>query len=94
MLICKDKPDIATVALRMAYKRLACCISGLFHLTREAFRCVLGEAEAKFHQSLANPGKICGAPAGASLDHPPIDRDSAHESDPSEDLGSSRSIQV
>jgi hypothetical protein len=53
--------EIATVALRMAYKRLACYMSGLFHLTREAFRCVLGEAEVKFYQSFANPGKICGA---------------------------------
>jgi DNA-directed RNA polymerase II subunit RPB1 len=31
-----------------------------FHLSGEAFDWVLGEIEAKFNQSLVNPGDMCG----------------------------------
>ncbi|KAG2096965.1 uncharacterized protein F5147DRAFT_778107 [Suillus discolor] len=31
-----------------------------FHLTREAFDWVIGEVEAKFNQSLVNPGEVYG----------------------------------
>jgi DNA-directed RNA polymerase II subunit RPB1 len=41
-----------------------------FHLNREAFDWVLGEVEAKFNQSLANPGEMCGTLAAQSIGEP------------------------
>ena len=41
-----------------------------FHLNREAFDWVLGEAEAKFNQSLAHPGDMCGTLAAQSISEP------------------------
>ena len=41
-----------------------------FHLNREAFEWVLGEVEAKFNQSVANPGEMCGALAAQSIGEP------------------------
>ncbi|KAG2745504.1 DNA-directed RNA polymerase II, subunit 1 [Suillus brevipes Sb2] len=41
-----------------------------FHLTREAFDWVLGEVEAKFNQSLVNPGEMCGTLAAQSIGEP------------------------
>ncbi|KAF9491957.1 DNA-directed RNA polymerase II, subunit 1 [Pleurotus eryngii] len=40
------------------------------HLTREAFDWVLGEVEAKFNQSIANPGEMCGTLAAQSIGEP------------------------
>ncbi|KAF9034222.1 beta and beta-prime subunits of DNA dependent RNA-polymerase [Hymenopellis radicata] len=41
-----------------------------FHLNREAFEWVLGEVEAKFNQSIANPGEMCGTLAAQSIGEP------------------------
>ncbi|KAI6107391.1 DNA-directed RNA polymerase II, subunit 1 [Pisolithus croceorrhizus] len=41
-----------------------------FHLNREAFEWVLGEIEAKFNQSLVNPGEMCGTLAAQSIGEP------------------------
>ncbi|GLB36718.1 putative DNA-dependent RNA polymerase catalyzes the transcription of DNA into RNA using the four ribonucleoside triphosphates as substrates [Lyophyllum shimeji] len=41
-----------------------------FHLTREAFDWVLGEVEAKFNQSIAHPGEMCGTLAAQSIGEP------------------------
>ncbi|KAF5376975.1 hypothetical protein D9615_007212 [Tricholomella constricta] len=41
-----------------------------FHLTREAFDWVLGEVEAKFNQSVAHPGEMCGTLAAQSIGEP------------------------
>ncbi|KIJ58730.1 hypothetical protein HYDPIDRAFT_163162 [Hydnomerulius pinastri MD-312] len=41
-----------------------------FHLNREAFEWVLGEIEAKFNQSLAHPGEMCGTLAAQSIGEP------------------------
>ncbi|OAX40478.1 beta and beta-prime subunits of DNA dependent RNA-polymerase [Rhizopogon vinicolor AM-OR11-026] len=41
-----------------------------FHLSREAFDWVLGEIEAKFNQSLVNPGEMCGTLAAQSIGEP------------------------
>ncbi|KAL8276556.1 hypothetical protein RQP46_011046 [Phenoliferia psychrophenolica] len=40
------------------------------HLNREAFEWVLGEIEAKFNQSLAAPGEMCGTLAAQSIGEP------------------------
>ncbi|KAL4260389.1 DNA-directed RNA polymerase subunit [Pleurotus pulmonarius] len=40
------------------------------HLTREAFDWVLGEVEAKFNLSIANPGEMCGTLAAQSIGEP------------------------
>ncbi|MBW0472812.1 hypothetical protein O181_012527 [Austropuccinia psidii MF-1] len=41
-----------------------------FHLNREAFVWVLGEIEARFNQSLAAPGEMCGTLAAQSIGEP------------------------
>ena len=41
-----------------------------FHLNREAFEWVMGEIEAKFNQSVANPGEMCGTLAAQSIGEP------------------------
>jgi DNA-directed RNA polymerase II subunit RPB1 len=41
-----------------------------FHLNREAFEWVIGEVEAKFNQSLVNPGEMCGTLAAQSIGEP------------------------
>ena len=41
-----------------------------FHLNREALEWVLGEIEAKFNQSLVNPGEMCGTLAAQSIGEP------------------------
>ncbi|PCH33167.1 RNA polymerase II large subunit [Wolfiporia cocos MD-104 SS10] len=41
-----------------------------YHLNREAFEWVLGEVEAKFNQSLAHPGEMCGTLAAQSIGEP------------------------
>jgi DNA-directed RNA polymerase II subunit RPB1 len=41
-----------------------------YHLNREAFEWVLGEIEAKFNQSLVNPGEMCGTLAAQSIGEP------------------------
>ncbi|OSX68017.1 hypothetical protein POSPLADRAFT_1177028 [Postia placenta MAD-698-R-SB12] len=41
-----------------------------YHLNREAFEWVLGEIEAKFNQSLAHPGEMCGTLAAQSIGEP------------------------
>jgi len=41
-----------------------------YHLTREAFDWVLGEVEAKFNQSIAHPGEMCGTLAAQSIGEP------------------------
>ncbi|KAK0506634.1 DNA-directed RNA polymerase II, subunit 1 [Armillaria luteobubalina] len=41
-----------------------------FHLNREAFEWALGEVEAKFNQSVANPGEMCGTLAAQSIGEP------------------------
>ncbi|KIM39097.1 hypothetical protein M413DRAFT_447445 [Hebeloma cylindrosporum] len=40
------------------------------HLTREAFDWVIGEVEAKFNQSVAHPGEMCGTLAAQSIGEP------------------------
>ncbi|ETW87772.1 hypothetical protein HETIRDRAFT_424453 [Heterobasidion irregulare TC 32-1] len=52
----------ATFATRRVLER--------YHLTREAFDWVLGEVEAKFNQSVANPGEMCGTLAAQSIGEP------------------------
>lgn len=41
-----------------------------FHLNREAFEWVMGEIEAKFNQSVANPGEMCGTLSAQSIGEP------------------------
>ncbi|KAG9310372.1 DNA-directed RNA polymerase II, subunit 1 [Chiua virens] len=41
-----------------------------YHLNREAFEWVLGEIEAKFNQSLVNPGEMCGTLSAQSIGEP------------------------
>ena len=41
-----------------------------FHLNREAFEWVLGEIEAKFNQSVVNPGEMCGTLSAQSIGEP------------------------
>ncbi|KAH9949477.1 beta and beta-prime subunits of DNA dependent RNA-polymerase [Amylocystis lapponica] len=41
-----------------------------YHLNREAFEWVLGEIDAKFNQSLAHPGEMCGTLAAQSIGEP------------------------
>jgi DNA-directed RNA polymerase II subunit RPB1 len=41
-----------------------------YHLTREAFDWVIGEVEAKFNQSVAHPGEMCGTLAAQSIGEP------------------------
>ena len=41
-----------------------------FHLNKEAFEWVLGEVEAKFNQSIVNPGEMCGTLAAQSIGEP------------------------
>jgi DNA-directed RNA polymerase II subunit RPB1 len=52
-------PPLATISTR--------CILEQFRLTREAFDWVLSEVEAKFNQSLVNPGEMCGTLAAQSI---------------------------
>ncbi|KIY65400.1 DNA-directed RNA polymerase II, subunit 1 [Cylindrobasidium torrendii FP15055 ss-10] len=40
------------------------------HLTRQAWEWVIGEVEAKFNQSIANPGEMCGTLAAQSIGEP------------------------
>jgi DNA-directed RNA polymerase II subunit RPB1 len=40
------------------------------HLNREAFEWVMGEIEAKFNQSVVNPGEMCGTLATQSIGEP------------------------
>jgi DNA-directed RNA polymerase II subunit RPB1 len=46
------------------------CILEKFNLNHEMFEWVLGEVEAKFNQSVANPGEICGMLAAQSIGQP------------------------
>ena len=46
------------------------CVLEEFHLNREAFKWVLGEIEAKFNQSLVNPGEMCGTLSAQSIGEP------------------------
>src|ERR1700677_2903301 len=41
-----------------------------FHLNQEAFEWVMGEIEAKFNQSVVNPGEMCGTLAAQSIGEP------------------------
>ncbi|KAF8315634.1 beta and beta-prime subunits of DNA dependent RNA-polymerase [Clavulina sp. PMI_390] len=41
-----------------------------YHFSREAFDWTLGEVEAKFNQSVANPGEMCGTLAAQSIGEP------------------------
>jgi DNA-directed RNA polymerase II subunit RPB1 len=41
-----------------------------FHLNREASEWVLEEVEAKFNQSVVNPGEMCGTLAAQSIGEP------------------------
>ncbi|KAF7974929.1 hypothetical protein HWV62_10969 [Athelia sp. TMB] len=41
-----------------------------FHLNKEAFEWVMGEVEAKFNQSVANPGEMCGTLSAQSIGEP------------------------
>ena len=41
-----------------------------YHLNREAFEWIMGEVEAKFNQSLAHPGEMCGTLAAQSIGEP------------------------
>jgi DNA-directed RNA polymerase II subunit RPB1 len=52
----------ATFAARRVLEKL--------HLNREAFEWVIGEVEAKFNQSLVNPGEMCGILAAQSIGEP------------------------
>lgn len=40
------------------------------HLNREAFEWILGEIEARFNQSVAHPGEMCGVIAAQSIGEP------------------------
>ncbi|KAJ4477824.1 beta and beta-prime subunits of DNA dependent RNA-polymerase [Lentinula edodes] len=62
----------ATLLFRMHLRATFGCRRVLerFHLNKEAFEWVLGEVEAKFNQSVANPGEMCGTLAAQSIGEP------------------------
>ena len=68
----REAQDNSTLTFRMHLRATFASRRVLeqFHLTREAFDWVLGEVEAKFNQSLANPGDVCGTLAAQSIGGP------------------------
>ena len=60
------------LTLRMHLRAMfaSCHVLEKFHLNREALKWVLGEVEAKFNQSVANPGEMCGTLAAQSIGEP------------------------
>jgi DNA-directed RNA polymerase II subunit RPB1 len=72
-LLSREAQDNATLTFRMHLRATFASrrVLGQFHrLTREAFDWVLGEVEAKFNQSLANPAEMCGTLAAQSIGEP------------------------
>ena len=67
-----EAQDNATLTFRMHLRATFASRRVLekFHLNREAFEWVLGEVEAKFNQSVANPGEMCGTLAAQSIGEP------------------------
>jgi DNA-directed RNA polymerase II subunit RPB1 len=67
-----EAQDNATLMFRMHLRATfaSCRVLEKFHLNREAFEWVLGEVEAKFNQSVANPGEMCGTLAAQSIGEP------------------------
>ena len=63
-----EAQDNATLNFRMHLRAMFASRHVLekFHLNLEAFEWVLGEVEAKFNQSVANPGEMCGTLAAQS----------------------------
>jgi DNA-directed RNA polymerase II subunit RPB1 len=68
----REAQDNSTLTFRMHLRATFASRRVLeqYHLTREAFDWVLGEVEAKFNQSLANPGEMCGTLAAQSIGEP------------------------
>ncbi|TFY81801.1 hypothetical protein EWM64_g2217 [Hericium alpestre] len=68
----REAQDNATLTFRMHLRATFASRRVLerHHLTREAFDWVLGEIEAKFNQSIANPGEMCGTLAAQSIGEP------------------------
>lgn len=67
-----EAADNASLAFRMHLRATFAARPVLeeFHLTREAFDWVLGEVEAKFNQSIAHAGEMCGTLAAQSIGEP------------------------
>ncbi|KZT09014.1 beta and beta-prime subunits of DNA dependent RNA-polymerase [Laetiporus sulphureus 93-53] len=70
--ISREAQENATLMFRMHLRATFAARRVLekFHLNREAFEWVLGEIEAKFNQSLAHPGEMCGTLAAQSIGEP------------------------
>ncbi|THH07234.1 hypothetical protein EW146_g9383 [Bondarzewia mesenterica] len=68
----REAQDNATLNFRMHLRATFATRRVLerYHLTREAFDWVLGEVEAKFNQSVVNPGEMCGTLAAQSIGEP------------------------
>ncbi|KZT42808.1 beta and beta-prime subunits of DNA dependent RNA-polymerase [Sistotremastrum suecicum HHB10207 ss-3] len=68
----RQAQDNATLLFRMLIRSTfaARCVLEDYHLNKEAFEWVLGEVEAKFNQSVANPGEMCGTLAAQSIGEP------------------------
>jgi len=68
----REAQDNATLTFRMHLRATFASRRVLekFHLNREAFEWVLGEVEAKFNQSVVNPGEMCGTLAAQSIGEP------------------------
>ncbi|KAF5365354.1 hypothetical protein D9757_013779 [Collybiopsis confluens] len=68
----QEAQENATLRFQMHLRATFGCRRVLerFHLNKEAFEWVLGEVEAKFNQSLANPGEMCGTLAAQSIGEP------------------------
>jgi DNA-directed RNA polymerase II subunit RPB1 len=68
----REAQDNAALTFQMHLRTMfvSRCVLEQFHWTREAFDWVLGEVEAKFNQSLADPGEMCGTLAAQSIGEP------------------------
>ncbi|CCM03706.1 uncharacterized protein FIBRA_05852 [Fibroporia radiculosa] len=71
-LFTREAQDNAALMFRMHLRATFAARRVLekYHLNREAFEWVLGEIEAKFNQSLAHPGEMCGTLAAQSIGEP------------------------
>ncbi len=69
---CREVQENSSLLFRMLVRATfaARCVLEEHHLSREAFDWVLGEVETKFHQSIANPGEMCGTLAAQSIGEP------------------------
>jgi DNA-directed RNA polymerase II subunit RPB1 len=68
----REAQDNAALTFQMHLRTMFAsrCVLEQFHLTREALDWVLGEVEAKFNQSLADPGEMCETLVAQSIGEP------------------------